>query len=167
MVVVEKFKEIYKLAEELQMKYYKEEYENLKRIDSNICTFEEYLDKQLKDINKEENKSDSIILKDTIKKDNLIINIYLMKFKQIEQVQLDEDYKVLPLDEKTIYQYGAIITLPIEEGFIDINDVFSNTELSEEKAKEDYANLRNHLINLTEEELLNEVEKEIKNELFL
>lgn len=167
MVVVEKFKEIYKLAEELQMKYYKEEYENLKRIDSNICTFEEYLDKQLKDINKEENKSYSIILKDTIKKDNLIINIYLMKFKQIEQVQLDEDYKVLPLDEKTIYQYGAIITLPIEEGFIDINDVFSNTELAEEKAKEDYANLRNHLINLTEEELLNEVEKEIKNELFL
>lgn len=167
MVVVEKFKEIYKLAEELQMKYYKEEYENLKRIDSNICTFEEYLDKQLKDINKEENKSDSIILKDTIKKDNLIINIYLMKFKQIEQVQLDEDYKVLPLDEKMIYQYGAIITLPIEEGFIDINDVFSNTEFDEEKAKEDYANLKNHLINLTEDELLNEVEKEIKKELFL
>lgn len=47
MVVVENFKEIYKLAEELQMKYYKEEYENLKRIDNNVCTFEEYLDNQI------------------------------------------------------------------------------------------------------------------------
>jgi len=167
MVVVEKFKEIYKLAEELQTKYCKEEYENLKRIDSNICTFEEYLDKQLKDINKEENKLDSIILKDTIKKDNLIINIYLMKFKQIEQVQLDEDYKVLPLDEKIIYQYGAILTMPIEEGFIDINDVFSNYASDEEQAKDEYTKLKNKLEKLSEDELLSEVEKEIKNELFL
>ena len=125
------------------------------------------MNKQLKEVNKRNNKFDNIILKDTIKKDNLIINIYLIGFKQIEPVQLDADYKVLPLEEKMIYQYGAIITLPIEEGFIDINDVFSNTELEEEKAKEDYTNLKNYVISLTEEELLNEVEKEIKNELFL
>ena len=167
MVVVEKFKEIYKLAEELQMKYYKEEYENLKRIDANICTFEEYLDNQIQKTNVEVNKDDNISLKDTIKKENLIVNIYLMKFKQIEPVQLDEDYKVLPLEEKIIYQYGAILTMPIEEGFIDINDVFSNYASNEEKAKDEYTKLKNKLEKISEDELLSEVEKEIKNELFL
>jgi len=152
MVVVEKFKKIYKLAEELQMKYSKEE----------------YLDNQLKGISREDNKSsDSVILKDTIRKDNLIVNIYLMKFKQIEPVKLDEDYKVLPLKEKIIYQYGAIITIPIEEGFIDINDVFSNYANNEEQAKDEYTKLKNKLEKLSEDELLSEVEKEIKNELFL
>jgi len=167
MVVVEKFKEIYKLVEELQMKYYKEEYENLKRIDSNICTFEEYLDNQIQKTNTEVNKDDSIILKDTIKKENLIVNIYLMKFKQIEPVKLDENYKVLPLEEKIVYQYGAILTMPIEEGFIDINDVFSNYASDEEQAKDEYTKLKNKLEKLSEDELLSEVEKEIKNELFL
>ena len=40
MVVVEKFKEIYNLAEELQMKYSKEEYECIKRTDITESTFE-------------------------------------------------------------------------------------------------------------------------------
>lgn len=167
MVVVEKFKEIYKLAEELQMKYYKEEYENLKRIDNNVCTFEEYLDNQIQKTNIEVNKDDSIILKDTIKKENLIVNIYLMKSKQIEPVKLDEDYKVLPLEEKIVYQYGTIITMPIEEGFIDINDIFSNYASNEEQAKDEYIKFKNKLEKLSEDELLSEVEKEIKNELFL
>ena len=167
MVVVEKFKEIYKLAEELQMKYYKEEYENLKRIDNNVCTFEEYLDNQIQKTNIEVNKDDSIILKDTIKKENLIVNIYLMKSKQIEPVKLDEDYKVLPLEEKIVYQYGTIITMPIEEGFIDINDIFSNYASNEEQAKDEYIKLKNKLEKISEDELLSEVEKEIKNELFL
>ena len=166
-MVVEKFKEIYKLAEELQIKYYKEEYENIKRIDDNICTFEEYLDNQIQKTNVEVNKDDNIILRDTIKKENLIVNIYLMKFKQIEPVQLDEDYKVLPLEEKIIYQYGAIITMPIEEGFIDINDLFTNYANNEEEAKEEYTKLKNKLEKLSEDEMLIEVEKEIKNELFL
>ena len=166
-MVVEKFKEIYKLAEELQIKYYKEEYENIKRIDDNICTFEEYLDNQIQKTNVEVNKDDNIILRDTIKKENLIVNIYLIKFKQTEPVRLDEDYKLLPLEEKIIYQYGAIITMPIEEGFIDINDVFSNYANNEEQAKEEYTKLKNKLEKLSEDEMLIEVEKEIKNELFL
>ena len=99
--------------------------------------------------------------------ENLIVNIYLMKFKQIEPVQLDEDYKVLPLEEKIIYQYGAIITMPIEEGFIDINDLFTNYANNEEEAKEEYTKLKNKLEKLSEDEMLIEVEKEIKNELFL
>ena len=156
MVVVEKFKEIYKLAEELQMKYSREEYECLKRTDTNIGTFEEYLDNQIQKTNVEVNKDDSIILKDTIKKENLIVNTYLMKFKQIEPVQLDDDYKVLPLEEKIMYQYGSILTMPIEEGFIDINDVFSNYVSNEEQAKDEYTKLKNKLEKLSGDELLRE-----------
>lgn len=163
----DKYKKIYDLAYKLQIKYYKEEYENIKRIDSNIGTFEEYFDNQIQKSNVEVNREDNIVFKDTIKKENIIINIYLMKFKHIEPVQLDADYKVLPLEEEIMYQYGAIITMPIKEGFITINDVFSNYVFNEEQAKKDYNNLKNRLNNLIEDELLNEVEKNMKNELFL
>ena len=37
-----------------------EEYENIKRIDDNICTFEEYLDNQIQKTNIEVNKVDNI-----------------------------------------------------------------------------------------------------------
>lgn len=163
----DKYKKIYDLAYKLQIKYYKEEYENIKRIDSNIGTFEEYIDNQIKKSNVEVNREDNIVFKDTIKKENIIINIYLMKFKHIEPAQLDDDYKVLPLEEKIVYQYGTIITMPIEEGFIDINDIFSNYASNEEQAKDEYIKLKNKLEKISEDELLSEVEKEIKNELFL
>lgn len=163
----DKYKKIYDLAYKLQIKYYKEEYENIKRIDSNIGTFEEYFDNQIQKSNVEVNREDNIVFKDTIKKENIIINIYLMKFKHIEPAQLDDDYKVLPLEEKIMYQYGAIITMPIKEGFITINDIFSNYVSNEEQAKKDYNNLKNRLNNLMEDELINEVEKNMKNELFL
>lgn len=163
----DKYKKIYDLAYKLQIKYYKEEYENIKRIDSNIGTFEEYIDNQIKKSNVEVNREDNIVFKDTIKKENIIINIYLMKFKHIEPAQLDDDYKVLPLEEKIVYQYGTIITMPIEEGFIDINDIFSNYASNEEQAKDEYIKFKNKLEKISEDELLSEVEKEIKNELFL
>ena len=164
-MIVKRYEEIYKLVEELQ-----KEYKSLYKIENNLDSFQKYqnVKNSKKNIeNKFSNiKDNNIILKNTIKKDKIIINIYLIKLKYIKQPQLDKNYKVLPLEEKEIYQYGTIITIPLYECLVDINDVFSNYAYEEEKAKIEYTKLINYLEKLTKEELLNKLENTIKNELF-
>lgn len=138
-MVVERYKKIYKLVEELQTKNIKNKNENA--------------------------KDDCCVLRDIIKKENIIINMYLICLKQISPVKLDEDYKVLPIEEKEMYQYGTIITMPIEEGYIDINEVFNNCVYDKDEAIDGYKKLKDKLETLSEHNILDEVENSIIGEL--
>lgn len=166
----DRYKKIYDLALELQNKCYKTEYEELLKSDNNIGTFEDYILSATTKNNLKRNKKNkrkNYILKDQFVKDNIMINMYMIKFKHIEPVELDEDYKPLPLQEKNIFQYGTIITMQIAEGYITIDDVFSDYKTKEELAKKEYEKLKKHLLNLSKDELLNEMEESIKNALNL
>ena len=92
----------------------------------------------------------AIIINDVIKKENISINLYLINFKHIEQPELDENYKPLPLREKNIYEYGTVITFE---------------DVSGEYAEIKYKNLKEEMCKMTEKEIMNKLEKHILDEL--
>lgn len=66
-----KFKKIYKLVEQLNKKYYEEDYKKLLKTDGSMKSldyFISYVEKNNKAKNDEQKLNDSIILKDTIVK---------------------------------------------------------------------------------------------------
>ena len=96
------------------------------------------------------------------------ISNYLIGSKKEDVIaNLDENYKVLPLEEKDIYQYGTLITMEINEGYINLDDIFADYKNEEEVARKEYEKLKNNLLKLSKEELLNEIENTIKKDLNL
>ena len=52
-MINDKFKEVFDLSKKLQEKKYMKDYEELSKFDENIGTFEEYVEQEKKDLNKE------------------------------------------------------------------------------------------------------------------
>ena len=73
-----KFKKIYELSNEFQVKYYKEDYERLSKIEKDIGTFEEYVSNENKESNRvipddrKKQIENAYILKDSITKEDIV-----------------------------------------------------------------------------------------------
>lgn len=164
-----KFKKIYELVEKLQLKNYEKEYQRLLALDNEIGSFEDYVVKSKKskdNLNTNDNRhKNAIIINDVIKKKNISINLYLINFKHISPPALDEEYKPLPLKEKTIYEYGAVITFEDVSGQYAIENAFSGIEDTKELAEIKYKNLKEEMCKMTEKEIMNKLERYILDEL--
>lgn len=170
-MINEKFKEVFELSNQLQEKNYKKDYENLSKIDKSIGTFEEYVEKEKQQSNREipEEKrkiiDDAYILKDEIEKSTLKFDLYLFKLKHIDPIEFDENYKPLPLKEKDIYEYGAVVSMEDENGYYNISGVFGGVDNDEHFARDKYNALKLRVQNTSEEDLLNEIKNEILKQL--
>ncbi|MBO5096076.1 MAG: hypothetical protein J6B98_04300 [Bacilli bacterium] len=165
-----KIKEIYDLAILVQDNNYKREYEQLKKENIDVGTLQDYIDSETEKFNeiKKSNKEiskDIYLFKDTIQKENTIIDLYLIKYLHTNPVELDEDYKVLPLKQEMIYEYGVITTMKIEEGNYSVNNIFGGKENVEQIAIEKYTELKNKIELLSEEQFLEEVKNSLLDEL--
>lgn len=165
-----KFKKIYELSTELQQKYYRQDYERLLQIDNNIGTFNEFVENEntkLKNISsdKNQNLNDIYISKDNIQKDNITFELYLIHYIHTDPTMLDKNYHVLPLTEKEIFEYGAIVSLTDDNGFYDISGVFGGIENNKEDAILKYNTLKDMIEKKSIIELLDEIEDSILQQL--
>ena len=162
-----KFKKIYELSNELQEKNYKEEYERLSKIEKNIESFEEYVNNEKKlssrviSDDKKKQIEDAYILKDSIIKEDISFNLYLIHFMHTDPIEFDENYKPLPLKEKEIFEYGIVLTSSDETGYYSISGVSGGVENDEHIAQDKYNALKLRIENTSLDELLNEIEKSI------
>ena len=165
-MVEEKLKRIYNLMEELQEKRYKEQYDKLLEIDKNIGTFEDFVKEENAIYDKVEVKQDKLanvfLERNTIKKDNICIELYLIHYNHVDPVQLDENYKPLPLNEREIFEYGSVITFNIENKQYNINGLFSGIEKDKINAMIKYNDLKEKMYTLSENEILDIIEKDIQ-----
>lgn len=165
-----KFKKIYKLLEQLNRKYHEENYKKLLKTDDSIKSLDDfirYVEKNNKTKNDEQKVNDSIILKDTIVKQNITFNLYLFHYIHTKPPELDDNYDLIPLIEEKLYQYGCVATLDEEDGSYDIRDIFSGIETNEDVVKVKYKELKDKITNSTEDELLDEIKKIVLKELEL
>ena len=161
------FKEVFELSKQLQEKNYKKDFTKISEIDKNIGTFEEYVNREKEELNKEipvEKKKiieDAYILKDTISKESLKFDLYLFRLKHIEPLEFDENYKIKPLKETQIFEYGAVISLEDESGYYNISGTFGGVEDTEQIARDKYRALKIKIEKSSSEELLGEIKKDI------
>ncbi len=161
------FKEVFELSNQLQEKNYKKDFKKISKIDKNIGTFEEYVKREKEELNKEipaekkEIVENAYISKDTINKECLKFDLYLFRLRHIEPLEFDENYKIKPLKETSIHEYGAVISLEDESGYYNISGVFGGTDEDEHIARDKYNALKMKIEKSSEKELLNEIKNDI------
>lgn len=165
-MIEEKLKKIYQLMEELQDKKYKEQYNKLLEINKNIGSFEDFVKRENEvyeniEVNQEK-LNDVFLERNSIKKENITIDIYLIHYNHIDPVQLDENYRPLPLNEKEVFEYGSVITFNIKDGRYSINGLFSGIEKDKINATIKYNDLKEKIYTSSQDEIINLIEKEIK-----
>ena len=74
---------------------------------------------------------------------------------------MDDNYKQLPLKEKELYEYGAVVSMEDETGYYNINGVFGGIEENLNISKEKYNGIKQKIYNMSKDELLNQIENEI------
>lgn len=166
-MIEEKLKKIYQLMEELQDKKYKEQYNKLLDVNKNIGSFEDFVKRENEvyeniEVNQEK-LNDVFLERNSIKKENMIIDIYLIHYNHIDPVQLDDNYRPLPLNEKEVFEYGSVITFNIKDGQYSINGLFSGIEKDKINATIKYNDLKEKIYTSSQDEIINLIEKEIKN----
>lgn len=165
-MVEERLEKIYHQMEELQEKKYKEQYDRLLDFDKSIGSFEDYL-KREKEIYdnvevKQDKLADAFLERDSIRKDNISIDLYLIHYNHVDSVQLDENYRPLPLNEREIFEYGSVITFNVNDGQCNINGLFSGIEKDKINAMIKYNDLKEKMYTLSENEILDIIEKDIQ-----
>ena len=167
MVVEDKFKTLYNLIKKLQEKKYIDTYNELAKVDNNIGTLQDFIySEENKYTNDNESSlNDIYIKKDKIQKENLIIDLYLINYEHIDPITLDDNYKPSQLNKRELFEYGTVISLNTVNGLYSINGMFSDVEDEKNSAIIKYDELKNKMANLSEEELLIEIEKRVKFEL--
>lgn len=166
-MVEERLEKIYHQMEELQDKKYKEQYNKLLEVNKNIGSFEDFVKREnevYENIEVNQEKLDDVFLeRNSIKKENITIEIYLIHYNHIDPVQLDENYRPLPLNEKEVFEYGSVITFNIKDGQYSINGLFSGIEKDKINATIKYNDLKEKIYTSSQDEIINLIEKEIKN----
>ena len=161
------FKKVFELSQKIQEKNVRKLYEELSKHDTQIGTFEEFVANERKESEKEisdERKikvEDAYISKDKIVKDTLTFDLYLFHHTRIDPIEFDENYKPLPLKEKEIYEYGAVVSMEDETGYYNISGVFGGIDEDEHFAKDKYNVLKSKVEKSSEEELLKDIEEQI------
>ena len=103
----EKRKNIFNLMKELQDKQHKELHEVIPKIDDgvNLDDFSKnHSNRDLKDV---------YIFKDDINKGNISFGLYLINYEHTDPIVLDKDYQPLPLNKRLLFEYGAVVSLPV------------------------------------------------------
>lgn len=159
----ERFHKLYELAQNKVMKQIEKEYEELKKVDDSI-SFDEYKEEIEKNKSKKSNNSyeDNYIFKEQINKDLYIFNLYLIHFPFSTPVRLDEDYNVIPIEEKEIYESGVILTNSNDKGTYLISGLFSNVCEDKDLATEHYNELKEIINNSSIEKLFDDIENQLK-----
>lgn len=165
-MVEERLEKIYHQMEELQEKKYKEQYNKLLDFDKSIGSFEDYL-KREKEIYdnvevKQDKLADAFLERDSIRKNNISIDLYLIHYNHVDSVQLDENYRPLPLNERKVFEYGSVITFNVKDGQYNINGLFSGIEKDKINAMIKYNDLKEKMYTLSENEILDIIEKDIQ-----
>ena len=164
-----RYKRIFDLAEQVEEKEYKVEYERLQQVDKSSISFNEYVGEEIKRFNNPnvDNKQvdKAYIKNDKVEKNNILFSIYLIQYNHIDQVILDENYKPLPLKKNELYEYGTIITFSNNIGKYSINNLFGGIEEDKTLAIKKYDELKNIIQNKSEDELLEMMENNLKNQL--
>lgn len=164
-----RYKRIFDLAEQVEEKEYKVEYERLQQVDKSSISFNEYVGEEIKRFNNPnvDNKQvdKAYIKNDKVEKNNILFSIYLIQYNHIDQVILDENYKPLSLKKKELYEYGTIITFSNNIGKYSINNLFGGIEEDKTLAIKKYDELKNIIQNKSEDELLEMMENNLKNQL--
>ena len=142
----DKIASIFDLAKELQDKKLKEEYTELAKMDATIGSFDNYKKNEMSNKIKDKNEmvNDVFVCRDDVNKDNLSVGMYLINYEHIEPIKLDDDYKPLPLDKKTIFEYGTVISFLYKNQEFNISGMFGGTELSKDSAINKYNELKNY-----------------------
>ena len=163
----DKIASIFDLAKELQDKKLKEEYTELAKMDATIGSFDNYKKNEMNNKIKDKNEmvNDVFVCRDDVNKDNLIVGMYLINYEHIEPIKLDDDYKPLPLDKKTIFEYGTVISFLYKNQEFNISGMFGGTELSKDSAINKYNELKKYIVDTTEDTLLDAIKNNILEEL--
>lgn len=163
----EKIASIFDLAKELQDKKLKEEYTELAKMDATIGSFDNYKKNEMNNKIKDKNEmvNDVFVCRDDVNKDNLSVGMYLINYEHIEPIKLDDDYKPLPLDKKTIFEYGTVISFLYKNQEFNISGMFGGTELSKDSAINKYNELKKYIVDTTEDTLLDAIKNNILEEL--
>lgn len=163
----DKIASIFDLAKELQDKKLKEEYTELAKMDATIGSFDNYKKNEMNNKIKDKNEmvNDVFVCRDDVNKDNLSVGMYLINYEHIEPIKLDDDYKPLPLDKKTIFEYGTVISFLYENQEFNISGMFGGTELSKDSAINKYNELKKYIVDTTEDTLLDAIKNNILEEL--
>ena len=136
------------------------ELKKLKLVDGSFEDFQSTNKKETKNIDidpeKQKKINDCIIYKDIIEREDLIFNLYLCKFKRILPPKL-EDYKVLPLEEETYYEYGCILEYNENDVNYSLNNILSGYELDNHVAIDKYTAMKNKIVNNTVHEIFDEI----------
>ena len=115
--------------------------------------------------NRKEKKNDNnYIKKETIKKDNLIINLYMFSFTHTSLTELDDNYEPVPLKNEELFEYGAIASIPFENGYYDVVGLFGGIENNKDSAYKNYNELKSKISSLSEEEIIEKIKIEILNQ---
>ena len=155
----EKRKNIFNLMKELQDKQHKELHEVIPKIDDgvNLDDFSKnHSNRDLKDV---------YIFKDDINKGNISFGLYLINYEHTDLIALDKDYQPLPLNKRLLFEYGAVVSFPVGNYDLDISGVFGGIEEDKETAINKYNQLRQYINMMSEEKLLDAIEKNILKEL--
>ena len=163
----DKIASIFDLAKELQDKKLKEEYTELAKMDATIGSFDNYKKNEMSNKIKDKNEmvNDVFVCRDDVNKDNLSVGMYLINNEHIEPIKLDDDYKPLPLDKKTIFEYGTVISFLYKNQEFNISGMFGGTELSKDSAINKYNELKKYIVDTTEDTLLDAIKNNILEEL--
>ncbi|HIS11725.1 MAG TPA: hypothetical protein IAB40_01300 [Candidatus Onthocola stercoravium] len=163
----DKIASIFDLAKELQDKKLKEEYTELAKMDATIGSFDNYKKNEMSNKIKDKNEmvNDVFVCRDDVNKDNLSVGMYLINYEHIEPIKLDDDYKPLPLDKKTIFEYGTVISFLYKNQEFNISGMFGGTELSKDSAINKYNELKKYIVDTTEDTLLDAIKNNILEEL--
>lgn len=151
-----KFKEVFELSNELHKKNNEGEYNEHFSDNKSIGMDEDYIKQE-----KQQKIQDAYISKDSYKKENINFDLYLFHFSHTEPIELDDDYKPLPLNNKELYEYGAVISMEDETGYYEISGAFGGIESQEEEAKHKYNTLKNKIEKSLVEELIDELKVDI------
>lgn len=130
-------------------------------------SFDNYKKNEMNNKIKDKNEmvNDVFVCRDDVNKDNLSVGMYLINYEHIEPIKLDDDYKPLPLDKKTIFEYGTVISFLYKNQEFNISGMFGGTELSKDSAINKYNELKKYIVDTTEDTLLDAIKNNILEEL--
>lgn len=161
----EMFENLCRKSNDLKEILQKKEYEQLIKEIPNLGSFDDYKKEQNNLFHKSTSSIDKNITNDIlinteeIIKDNYKIDIYLFKFKIIDENLLDKEYKVKNLKYINVYEYNTIITNKLNNDYV--NGIFCKQLYNKKDAINEYENLKKWMYNTSMEEIIKDAEKRI------
>lgn len=105
------------------------------------------------------------IFKDDINKGDIYFGLYLINYEHTDPISLDNDYQPLPLDKRLLFEYGVVISFPVDNYDLNISGAFGGIEEDKEIATNKYNQLRQYINTMSEEKILDAIEKKFLKEL--